>query len=142
MAITKKQTNQNLSPRPANVIASSKQQPQFNKSSKPQTQNSKIEEETMPLGIVNYILIAVSLLMIVIGFYLMSGNSNEGATFNNDVFSSTRIVVAPLITFLGFLCMIPAILWKGKGKRSDDVPPPLDVTDDAGSTGNIIVNRK
>ena len=77
-------------------------------------------EEKMPLGKMNYIMIGVCILLIAVGFFLMSGSSNEGSTFNNDVFSSTRIVVAPFITFLGFVLMVPAILWHGKKTQEID----------------------
>ena len=137
MAIAKKQTNQKMSPRAANAAATKKSQTSVNKS---QSQITKVEKEPMPMGKINYILMGVSLLLIVIGFVLMSGSSNEGDTFNYDVFNSTRIVVAPFITFLGFLCMIPAILYKGK--RNDDVSQPLDDAGDDVSTSNIIVNNK
>ena len=70
--------------------------------------------ESLPLCKVNYIMIAACLVLIALGFMLMSGSSNTGATFNTDVFNSTRIVVAPFITFLGFLLMVPAILYRGK----------------------------
>ncbi|MBQ3325040.1 MAG: DUF3098 domain-containing protein [Muribaculaceae bacterium] len=73
----------------------------------------------MPLGKMNYIMIAVCVLLIAVGFFLMSGSSNEGATFNNDVFNSTRTVVAPFITFLGFILMVPAILFKGKNTKQE-----------------------
>lgn len=76
-------------------------------------QSSK-DTETMPLGKMNYIMIGICLFLIALGFFLMSGSSNEGSTFNNDVFSSTRIVVAPFITFLGFILMVPAIIYRGK----------------------------
>ena len=140
MAITKKQTNQKMSPRAANTVAPTKSQSPLNQSHKPQ--KSKIEKEPMPMGKMNYILMGVSLLLIVLGFILMSGSSNEGATFNNDVFSSRRIVVAPLITFLGFLCMIPAILYKG---RKDTAPAVATATKDEepqAPTSNIIVKSK
>ena len=93
---------------------------------KKNNQKSKAEqpkgiEEKMPLGKMNYIMIAVCLLLIVLGFFLMSGSSNEGATFNNDVFSSTRTVVAPFITFLGFILMVPAILYRGKGDKEVEI---------------------
>ncbi len=94
----------------------------------------------MPMRKMNYILMGVSVLLIVVGFFLMSGSSNEGSTFNDDVFSSTRIVVAPFITFLGFLCMIPAILYKGK--RDDDVTSPLDINGGDDPAGNVIVKGK
>lgn len=138
MVITKKQTNQKMSPRAANAVAATKSQTPVNKSSKPH--NSKVEKESMPMGKMNYILMGVSLLMIVVGFFLMSGSSNEGSTFNDDVFNSTRIVVAPFITFLGFLCMIPAILFKGK--RDADVAQAIDGVDEGTSASNVIVEGK
>lgn len=77
------------------------------------------EKEKMPLSKMNYIMIAVCIALIAVGFFLMSGSSNEGATFNNDVFNSTRTVVAPFITFLGFILMVPAILYRGKAKKEE-----------------------
>jgi len=76
----------------------------------------KKEKDIMPLGKMNYIMIAVSILLIALGFALMTGSTNEGNTFNPDVFSSTRTVVAPFITFLGFVLMVPAIMFRGKKK--------------------------
>ena len=111
MAITKKQTNQKVSPRADNTVAA---QTPLNKS-----QKSKVEKESMPMSKMNYILMGISLLLIVLGFMLMSGSGNEGATFNNDVFNSTRTVVAPFITFLGFILMVPAILFKGKNTKQE-----------------------
>ena len=84
------------------------------KNQQPKATQSKDLEEKMPLNKMNYIMMAVCLLLIAVGFFLMSGSPNEGATFNNDVFSSTRTIVAPFITFLGFVLMVPAILYRGK----------------------------
>lgn len=49
-------------------------------------------------------------MLIVIGFLLMigGGSSVEGG-FNPDIFSTRRIVVGPLLAFLGFLFMAFAI---------------------------------
>ena len=82
---------------------------------------TNVTKESMPLGKMNYIMIAVCLLLIAVGFFLMSGSPNEGATFNNDVFNSTRTVVAPFITFLGFILMVPAILYRGKNNKEVEV---------------------
>lgn len=73
----------------------------------------------MPLGPVNYVLMGVCLLLIVVGFVLMSGSANTGSEWNADIFSTRRIVVAPFITFLGFVLMAPAILYRGKKSGSD-----------------------
>lgn len=59
----------------------------------------------------NYILIAISVLLIVVGFGLMSGGgSTDPEVFNPEIFSSRRIVVAPIVCLLGFCLMIYAIL--------------------------------
>ena len=63
----------------------------------------------------NFILIAVAVLLIVIGFVLMSGGgSSDGVSFNPEIFSTRRIVVAPIVTVIGFLGVIVGILKKGK----------------------------
>ncbi len=77
-------------------------------------------KEAMPLTKMNYIMIAVCIVLIALGFALMAGSSNQGDTFNNEVFSSTRIVVAPFITFLGFILMVPAIIYRGKKNSTSE----------------------
>ena len=69
----------------------------------------------MPFGKVNYYMMAGCLALIIIGFALMSGGgSDDGVSFNPDVFSTRRIVVGPALTFLGFLFMAFAIIYKPK----------------------------
>lgn len=65
----------------------------------------------------NFILIAIAVLLIVVGFMLMSGGASEdGVSFNPAVFSTRRIVVAPVVTVIGFLLMIWGILKNSKSK--------------------------
>ena len=99
------------------------------------------QAEPMPLGKMNYIMIAVSLLLIVIGFCMMSGSTNEGSTFNYDVFSSTRIVVAPFITFVGFLLMVPAILYKGRKGNNSPTPSEDESSSNVVTNSNVIVKK-
>ena len=68
-----------------------------------------------PFTKVNYIIIAVSVLVIIIGFILMHGSSTEIA-FNPDVFSFKRITLAPIVCMTGFAGMIFGIMWKTKDK--------------------------
>ena len=50
----------------------------------------------------NYLLMGVSLILILIGFILMSGGQSEDPTaFSPEIFSSRRIVVAPIICLVG-----------------------------------------
>ena len=62
----------------------------------------------------NFILIAVAVACIVLGFILMSGGGSGDNTFNPDIFSAHRIVVAPVI---GFVMMIFGILKNSKDKE-------------------------
>lgn len=58
----------------------------------------------------NYILIAVSAVLIVIGFLLMTGPNCTNEVFETDIFSVRRIKVAPIVCLTGFLLMIVAIM--------------------------------
>ncbi len=65
----------------------------------------------MIFGKNNYILIALSLFLIVLGFALMSGGGSvDGVSFNPAIFSTRRIIVAPIVSLLGFLLMVIAIM--------------------------------
>lgn len=63
----------------------------------------------------NIILIAVSFLIIIIGFALMAG-APSGEVYNPDIFSFRRITVGPMIALFGFVSMVVSIIWKGKKK--------------------------
>lgn len=69
---------------------------------------------TQGLGKINLIMIAVSLLVIVIGFALMAGEPSGAETYNPDIFSVRRVTIGPMTALAGFILMIVAILWKGR----------------------------
>lgn len=69
-----------------------------------------------PLTKMNFVLMAVSGLLIIVGFLLMLGGANDGETFNNDIFSTRRIVVGPTMAFLGFVAMAVSIIYKPNRK--------------------------
>ena len=58
----------------------------------------------------NFILIAIAVFCIVLGFILMSGGGSADNTFNPEIFSTRRIVVAPIVTMAGFVMMVFGIL--------------------------------
>lgn len=73
-------------------------------------QIEKMPASMMPFSRRNIICMAVCLALIVIGFILMSGgNSASPEEFNPEIFSARRIIVGPLLSFLGFLFMAFAI---------------------------------
>ena len=70
-----------------------------------------MDEKKFMISKMNYILIAIALGVIVLGFLLMTGEPS-GEIYNPDIFSTRRIVVGPMIAFAGFIFMIVAILYK------------------------------
>ncbi|MCC8155406.1 MAG: DUF3098 domain-containing protein [Tannerellaceae bacterium] len=68
----------------------------------------------------NFIWLGASVILIIIGFLLMSGGGSEdGVSFNPEIFSKRRIVLAPFITFMGFIMMIFAILKTSKNEDNN-----------------------
>ena len=53
----------------------------------------------------NYILLAVGMAVVIIGFLLMSGSGSTDTNYNPDIFSARRIKVAPVVCLLGFVSM-------------------------------------
>lgn len=63
---------------------------------------------------VNYILLAVGMAVVILGFILMSGSGSTEESFNPEIFSAMHIRVAPVVTFLGFVSIVYAIMHKPK----------------------------
>ena len=62
----------------------------------------------------NFILLGVGMLIIILGFLLMTGSGSTEGYFEPDIFSARRIKVAPVICLFGFVFMIYGILKKSK----------------------------
>jgi len=76
-----------------------------------------MNKKNFVFGKENFILLAVSAVIIIIGFWLMSGGkTTEETGFDPSIFNTRRIVIAPIITMIGFLLVIVAILRKPKDK--------------------------
>lgn len=63
---------------------------------------------------INFILIAVGMAIVILGFILMSGGGSDESVFDPDIFSVRRIKVAPVICFIGFISIVYAIIRKPK----------------------------
>ncbi len=62
----------------------------------------------------NYILLVVGMVIVVIGFLLMTGPVSTDTTFEPDIFSARRTKLAPVVCLFGFVSMIYAIVRKPK----------------------------
>ena len=75
---------------------------------------------TYPLGKINFILMAICLLLIIIGFWLMTGDANEGAQFNKNLFETSRVTTGPIIALLGFVLLAFAIIYRKKDNTDNN----------------------
>lgn len=84
-------------------------------------------KRNLAFGPINFILLGISVALVIIGFILMSGDSTTAKEFNSDIFSTKRIVVAPILCLFGFLSMIVAVMYRTK---ENDTPPEFNPTKD------------
>ena len=75
-----------------------------------------MDKRNFALDKTNFILLAAGMIIVIIGFILMAGDSSTVAEYNPDIFSATRIKVAPIVCLVGFVSMIYAIVRKPKEK--------------------------
>ena len=73
-----------------------------------------MDKKNLAFDKMNYILLAVGMAVVVLGFILMSGGSSSEAAYDPDIFSARRIKVAPVVCLLGFVSMIYAVIRKPK----------------------------
>lgn len=78
-----------------------------------------MDKRNFAFGRVNFIMMAVSMLIVVVGFILMSGGSSDEHQFNPEIFSTMRVKVAPIVCFIGFVSLIAGIMKKPKSFASD-----------------------
>lgn len=66
--------------------------------------NQDVNKEQMPFTMKNYITILVGVVLLFVGFALMSGGGEHTATeFDYSIFSFRRISLAPVVVIVGFV---------------------------------------
>ena len=73
-----------------------------------------MDKKNLAFDKVNFILLAIGMAVVILGFILMSGSGSTEQAFNPEVFSAMRIKVAPVVCFVGFVSIIYAIIRKPK----------------------------
>lgn len=77
-------------------------------------------EKPFLFGKQNYIVLLAGVAVIALGFLLMAGgNSHDPNVFNEAVFSSRRIHLAPAVIFIGFGICIYSIFKKPSKKSKN-----------------------
>ena len=63
----------------------------------------------------NYLISSLGLILILVGFIIMSGGeSNDPNIFNEEIYNFRRIRIAPLLVLLGLGIQVYAILFSSK----------------------------
>ena len=62
----------------------------------------------------NYILLAIGMAIVILGFILMSGSGSTESSYDPDIFSARRIKLAPVVCLVGFVSMMYAVIRKPK----------------------------
>lgn len=78
---------------------------------------------------INFILLAIGMLVVVAGLLLMSGGGSTVEQFDPEIFNARRIKVAPMVTFFGYLFIVVAILYRPKTNSHDVTTTSSDNND-------------
>jgi len=74
----------------------------------------------------NYILLLSGIFLIIIGFILLAGGgSKDPNQFSYELFSTQRMVTAPIILMLGYITVGVSIMYKEKPQPQQEQQPPV-----------------
>ena len=75
----------------------------------------KTDHSNFLFGKENYMLIIGGVLVLIVGYFLMSGGAQKPDEYNMDeIYSTMRITVAPVVVIFGYVIVIFGILRKPK----------------------------
>ncbi|KGI59701.1 hypothetical protein HMPREF3034_01896 [Prevotella sp. DNF00663] len=78
-----------------------------------------MDKRNLAFGKSNFVLLAIGVLVVIIGFIMMSGGSSTENMYDPSIFNAQRIKVAPVVCLIGFLSIIYAILHKSKDSNDN-----------------------
>ncbi|MFN8700315.1 MAG: DUF3098 domain-containing protein [Flavobacteriales bacterium] len=79
--------------------------------------------DSFAFGKRNYQILLGGLVLLILGYILMSGGGSEDpAVFSEEIFSDRRITVAPIVVLLGYAVVFYAIMYKPKHSDTPAAP--------------------
>jgi membrane-bound ClpP family serine protease len=71
----------------------------------------------------NYIILLFGIFLIIIGYVLLAGGGTKDPNqFSYELFSTQRMVTAPIILMLGYVTIAVSIMYKEKPKHQEQPP--------------------
>ncbi|MDR0605953.1 MAG: DUF3098 domain-containing protein [Bacteroidales bacterium] len=84
------------------------------------TKHQVIWAPGMPFGKLNYILLLLGIIVLAIGYILLSGGGSEDpAIYSDAIFGTRRLTVAPITLLVGIIIGLISILIKVKPSETD-----------------------
>ncbi len=77
-------------------------------------------KRNLAFGKMNFIMLAIGMAIVILGLILMSGGESTDKAFDPTIFDARHIKVAPVVTFLGFVSIIVAIVYKPKDDAKEE----------------------
>lgn len=77
-----------------------------------------MDKRNLAFSKTNFIMLGIGMAIVILGFILMAGGTSTEETFNPEAFSTMHVKVAPVVTFIGFVSIIAAIIYKPKDNAS------------------------
>lgn len=101
----------------ANVVITNKEKENFKT-------GNKTENRAPLFRKINYILMGIGLIVLLVGYCCLRGGAVEDPnTFNGEIFNTRRLVVAPILIFIGLVTEIIAIMWHPRAKKTQNDTP-------------------
>ena len=80
-----------------------------------------MSQKNIALSKTNFIICGIAIILIILGFLLMTGPSTTLENgFEPDIFSARRIKLAPIVVVAGFVLMIVGILYPSKEQKAEN----------------------
>lgn len=79
------------------------------------------KKQNFAFGRMNFILLAISMAVVLLGYILMSGEGSTREHFNEAIFDFRHTTLAPITCFFGYLMMIVAILYRPKKQNEEEI---------------------
>ncbi len=73
-----------------------------------------MDKRNLAFDKMNFILIAAGMLVVIIGFILLSGGSSDYEHFDESIFNAMHIKVAPVVCLFGFAFITYGVMRKPK----------------------------
>ena len=73
-----------------------------------------MDKRNYAFGRTNFIMLAVGMCIVILGFILMACAPSTTNHFNPEVFAGIPIKVAPVVCFIGYISMIAGVIYHKK----------------------------